>query len=138
MCVFCSICPSLMEAYKWMLLSCKHCGMCSLPAPAAVWQWVSLFLILKNDHNIYSQRCYLYCCNYKAVLLLIIKNITLSKCKALFILFILPCLFLGYLRGGHVMRLFHGHDESLTIPGTDQPAEQQRCNPPHKLLGFKI
>ncbi|KAI5611303.1 ryanodine receptor 3 isoform X3 [Silurus asotus] len=32
----------------------------------------------------------------------------------------------GYLLGGHVMRLFHGHDESLTIPGADQSAEQQR------------
>nr|XP_023658007.1 ryanodine receptor 3 [Paramormyrops kingsleyae] len=32
----------------------------------------------------------------------------------------------GYLLGGHVMRLFHGHDESLTIPGSDQSEEQQR------------
>uniref|UniRef100_A0AAR2LK81 Ryanodine receptor 3 n=1 Tax=Pygocentrus nattereri TaxID=42514 RepID=A0AAR2LK81_PYGNA len=32
----------------------------------------------------------------------------------------------GYLRGGHVIRLFHGHDESLTIPGSDQSEEQQR------------
>ncbi|XP_056620483.1 ryanodine receptor 3 [Triplophysa dalaica] len=32
----------------------------------------------------------------------------------------------GYLLGGQVMRLFHGHDESLTIPGSDQSAEQQR------------
>ncbi|KAM6961301.1 ryanodine receptor 3 [Aplochiton taeniatus] len=32
----------------------------------------------------------------------------------------------GYLLGGHVMRLFHGHDEVLTIPGSDQSLEQQR------------
>ncbi|XP_047657475.1 ryanodine receptor 3 isoform X4 [Tachysurus fulvidraco] len=32
----------------------------------------------------------------------------------------------GFVLGGHVMRLFHGHDESLTIPGADQSAEQQR------------
>ncbi|XP_029114127.1 ryanodine receptor 3 isoform X3 [Scleropages formosus] len=32
----------------------------------------------------------------------------------------------GYLLGGHVMRLFHGHDECLTIPGSDQSEEQQR------------
>ncbi|XP_036397613.1 ryanodine receptor 3-like isoform X4 [Megalops cyprinoides] len=32
----------------------------------------------------------------------------------------------GYLLGGHVMRLFHGHDESLTIPGSDQSEDQQR------------
>ncbi|XP_030626784.1 ryanodine receptor 3 [Chanos chanos] len=32
----------------------------------------------------------------------------------------------GYLLGGHVLRLFHGHDESLTIPGADQSPEQQR------------
>ncbi|XP_017311642.1 ryanodine receptor 3 isoform X2 [Ictalurus punctatus] len=32
----------------------------------------------------------------------------------------------GYLLGGHVLRLFHGHDESLTIPGADQSTEQQR------------
>ncbi|TRY83564.1 hypothetical protein DNTS_016272, partial [Danionella cerebrum] len=32
----------------------------------------------------------------------------------------------GYLRGGHVMRLFHGHDEVLTIPGSDQSEEEQR------------
>uniref|UniRef100_A0A8B9HRZ5 Ryanodine receptor 3 n=1 Tax=Astyanax mexicanus TaxID=7994 RepID=A0A8B9HRZ5_ASTMX len=25
----------------------------------------------------------------------------------------------GYLLGGHVIRLFHGHDESLTVPGSD-------------------
>lgn len=36
------------------------------------------------------------------------------------------CLWIGYLLGGHVMRLFHGHDESLTIPGSDQSEEQQR------------
>ncbi|XP_028294207.1 ryanodine receptor 3 isoform X8 [Gouania willdenowi] len=32
----------------------------------------------------------------------------------------------GYLLGGHVMRLFHGHDEVLAIPGSDQSEEQQR------------
>nr|XP_055028682.1 ryanodine receptor 3 isoform X6 [Misgurnus anguillicaudatus] len=32
----------------------------------------------------------------------------------------------GYLLGGHVMRLFHGHDEVLTIPGSDQNEEEQR------------
>uniref|UniRef100_A0A8D2ZZ07 Ryanodine receptor 3 n=1 Tax=Scophthalmus maximus TaxID=52904 RepID=A0A8D2ZZ07_SCOMX len=32
----------------------------------------------------------------------------------------------GYLLGGHVMRLFHGHDEVVTIPGSDQTEEQQR------------
>lgn len=33
---------------------------------------------------------------------------------------------LGYLVGGHVMRLCHGHDESLTIPGADKSEEEQR------------
>ncbi|XP_008397627.1 ryanodine receptor 3 isoform X4 [Poecilia reticulata] len=32
----------------------------------------------------------------------------------------------GYLLGGHVMRLFHGHDEVVSIPGSDQSEEQQR------------
>uniref|UniRef100_A0A665TLN2 Ryanodine receptor 3 n=1 Tax=Echeneis naucrates TaxID=173247 RepID=A0A665TLN2_ECHNA len=32
----------------------------------------------------------------------------------------------GYLTGGHVMRLCHGHDESLTIPGADNSEEEQR------------
>ncbi|KAJ7989095.1 hypothetical protein DPEC_G00315980 [Dallia pectoralis] len=32
----------------------------------------------------------------------------------------------GYLLGGHVLRLFHGHDEVLTIPGFDQNDDQQR------------
>nr|XP_019953023.1 PREDICTED: ryanodine receptor 3 [Paralichthys olivaceus] len=32
----------------------------------------------------------------------------------------------GYLTGGHVMRLCHGHDESLTIPGADKNEEEQR------------
>ncbi|KAM8915512.1 ryanodine receptor 3 isoform 7-T7 [Spinachia spinachia] len=32
----------------------------------------------------------------------------------------------GYLLGGHVMRLFHGHDEVVAIPGSDQTEEQQR------------
>lgn len=35
-------------------------------------------------------------------------------------------LLLGYLLGGHVMRLCHGHDESLTIPGADQSEDEQR------------
>uniref|UniRef100_A0A3B5LUF7 Uncharacterized protein n=1 Tax=Xiphophorus couchianus TaxID=32473 RepID=A0A3B5LUF7_9TELE len=34
----------------------------------------------------------------------------------------------GYLLGGHVMRLFHGHDEVVSIPGSDQSEEQQRFN----------
>ncbi|XP_031717450.1 ryanodine receptor 3 isoform X1 [Anarrhichthys ocellatus] len=32
----------------------------------------------------------------------------------------------GYLTGGHVMRLCHGHDESLTIPGADKSEEENR------------
>ncbi|KAK2499180.1 hypothetical protein MC885_010414 [Smutsia gigantea] len=32
----------------------------------------------------------------------------------------------GYLLGGHVVRLFHGHDECLTIPSTDQNDPQHR------------
>ncbi|XP_029705795.1 ryanodine receptor 3 isoform X12 [Takifugu rubripes] len=32
----------------------------------------------------------------------------------------------GYLIGGHVMRLCHGHDESLTIPGAESSEEMQR------------
>ncbi|KAM6965090.1 ryanodine receptor 3 [Aplochiton taeniatus] len=32
----------------------------------------------------------------------------------------------GYLVGGHVMRLCHGHDESLTNPGAEQSDEAQR------------
>ncbi|XP_041123116.1 ryanodine receptor 3 isoform X8 [Polyodon spathula] len=32
----------------------------------------------------------------------------------------------GYLLGGHVMRLFHGHDETLTIPSSSQSEEQRR------------
>ncbi|XP_047184844.1 ryanodine receptor 3 isoform X2 [Scophthalmus maximus] len=32
----------------------------------------------------------------------------------------------GFLVGGHVMRLCHGHDESLTIPGADKSEEEQR------------
>uniref|UniRef100_A0AAQ5Z2K5 Ryanodine receptor 3 n=1 Tax=Amphiprion ocellaris TaxID=80972 RepID=A0AAQ5Z2K5_AMPOC len=31
-----------------------------------------------------------------------------------------------YLIGGHVLRLCHGHDESLTIPGADKSEEEQR------------
>ncbi|XP_010792745.1 ryanodine receptor 3-like [Notothenia coriiceps] len=32
----------------------------------------------------------------------------------------------GYLTGGHVMRLCHGHDESLSIPGANKSDEEQR------------
>lgn len=32
----------------------------------------------------------------------------------------------GYVQGGHVMRLFHGHDESMTIPGAEKTEDQQR------------
>ncbi|XP_064003828.1 ryanodine receptor 3 [Pogoniulus pusillus] len=32
----------------------------------------------------------------------------------------------GYLLGGHVVRLFHGHDECLTIPSTDQNDSQHK------------
>ncbi|XP_020570403.2 ryanodine receptor 3 isoform X4 [Oryzias latipes] len=32
----------------------------------------------------------------------------------------------GFLIGGNVMRLCHGHDESLTIPGADKSEEEQR------------
>ncbi|XP_059897680.1 ryanodine receptor 3 isoform X2 [Gadus macrocephalus] len=32
----------------------------------------------------------------------------------------------GFLIGGHVMRLCHGHDESLTIPGADNTESEQR------------
>ncbi|XP_061609074.1 ryanodine receptor 3 isoform X2 [Phyllopteryx taeniolatus] len=32
----------------------------------------------------------------------------------------------GYLVGGHVMRLCRGHDESLTIPGAERSEEEQR------------
>ncbi|TKS76306.1 Ryanodine receptor 3 [Collichthys lucidus] len=32
----------------------------------------------------------------------------------------------GFLTGGHVMRLCHGHDESLTIPGADKSEDEQR------------
>ena len=38
----------------------------------------------------------------------------------------LSSLLIGYLLGGHVMRLFHGHDEVLTIPGSEHSDEQQR------------
>uniref|UniRef100_A0A452HRC0 Uncharacterized protein n=1 Tax=Gopherus agassizii TaxID=38772 RepID=A0A452HRC0_9SAUR len=31
----------------------------------------------------------------------------------------------GYLLGGHVVRFFHGHDECLTIPSTDQSDSQR-------------
>lgn len=32
----------------------------------------------------------------------------------------------GYLLGGHVVRFFHGRDECLTIPSTDQNDSQQK------------
>lgn len=44
------------------------------------------------------------------------------KVKSLFLHFSA----LGYVLGGHVMRLFHGHDEVVTIPGSDKSEEQQR------------
>ncbi|MBN3304979.1 RYR3 protein, partial [Amia calva] len=34
--------------------------------------------------------------------------------------------FIRFLLGGHVMRLFHGHDESLTIPASDQSDDQRK------------
>ncbi|XP_062823289.1 ryanodine receptor 3 isoform X1 [Anolis carolinensis] len=37
----------------------------------------------------------------------------------------------GYLLGGHVLRLFHGHDECLTIPSTEQN------DSPHKRLFYE-
>lgn len=50
------------------------------------------------------------------------ENIAINavSCKTLFLLSS------GYLTGGHVMRLCHGHDESLTIPGAEQSEEEQR------------
>ncbi|KAM3861482.1 ryanodine receptor 3 [Diretmus argenteus] len=33
---------------------------------------------------------------------------------------------IGFLVGGHVLRLCHGHDESLTIPAADKSEEEQR------------
>lgn len=42
------------------------------------------------------------------------------------IVYCISSILIGYLLGGHVMRLFHGHDEVLTIPGSDQSEEQQR------------
>ncbi|XP_062253473.1 ryanodine receptor 3-like [Platichthys flesus] len=41
----------------------------------------------------------------------------------------------GYLLGGHVMRLFHGHDEVVTIPGSDQSEERQRMNDLDSISG---
>jgi len=36
-----------------------------------------------------------------------------------------------------VMRLFHGHDEVVTIPGSDQSEEQQRCEMQNRYkLGY--
>lgn len=45
---------------------------------------------------------------------------------------------IGYLLGGHVIRLFHGHDEVVAIPGSDQSEEEQRwetqkTNKKHRL-----
>ncbi|XP_054825893.1 ryanodine receptor 3 [Eublepharis macularius] len=37
----------------------------------------------------------------------------------------------GYLLGGHVLRLFHGHDECLTIPSTEQN------DSPHKRVFYE-
>uniref|UniRef100_A0A8C9XAP6 Ryanodine receptor 3 n=1 Tax=Sander lucioperca TaxID=283035 RepID=A0A8C9XAP6_SANLU len=41
----------------------------------------------------------------------------------------------GYLTGGHVMRLCHGHDESLTIPGADKSQEEQSWSGSHIRWG---
>lgn len=49
------------------------------------------------------------------------KNVSQIRAKTFCLLPI------GYLLGGHVMRLFHGHDEVVAIPGSDQSEEQQRC-----------
>lgn len=46
-----------------------------------------------------------------------------------FIVNVLACKwasFSGYLLGGHVVRFFHGHDECLTIPSTDQNDSQHK------------
>lgn len=51
---------------------------------------------------------------------------SLYKSRSLFKSSALPSP-IGYLLGGHVMRLFHGHDEVVAIPGSDQSEEQQRC-----------
>lgn len=42
-----------------------------------------------------------------------------SQCCFLFLI-------LGFLTGGHVMRLCHGHDESLTIPEADKSEQEHR------------
>lgn len=49
-----------------------------------------------------------------------------SKLENYSLLFFFLLLLSGYLIGGHVMRLCHGHDESLTIPGADKNEEEQR------------
>lgn len=36
------------------------------------------------------------------------------------------------------MRLFHGHDEVVTIPGSDQSEEQQRCLTQHRRGKAKV
>ncbi|KTF88694.1 hypothetical protein cypCar_00013265 [Cyprinus carpio] len=41
----------------------------------------------------------------------------------------------GFLLGGHVIRLFRGHDESLTIPGSEQSQEQQSWSGSHIRWG---
>lgn len=50
------------------------------------------------------------------------KNVECLVNTVLFLLLLL----LGFLTGGHVMRLCHGHDESLTIPGAEKNEEEQR------------
>lgn len=59
--------------------------------------------------------------------------LNLLSCLSLLLLFFFDlinssilCAPIGYLLGGHVMRLFHGHDEVVAIPGSDQSEEQQR------------
>uniref|UniRef100_A0A3Q3BKC6 Ryanodine receptor 3 n=1 Tax=Kryptolebias marmoratus TaxID=37003 RepID=A0A3Q3BKC6_KRYMA len=49
-----------------------------------------------------------------------------QKCSRFIEKFVQDTLQYWYLIGGHVMRLCHGHDESLTIPGADRSEEEQR------------
>ena len=48
---------------------------------------------------------------------------------SMFRFFVSSTLTSGFLIGGHVMRLCHGHDESLTIPGADKTESEQRWVP---------
>lgn len=45
---------------------------------------------------------------------------------------------IGFLIGGHVMRLCHGHDESLTIPGAEKSGEEQRLVLRHFSSIFRL